>query len=161
MAVMATMVTPADFGPYPWMQYAFQEFGTPEYAGKRHNPRILAYHAAAGGAGRDEVAWCSAFANWCMKQAGITGTWKPNARSWLNWGDVIPLAAPIYGCVAVFSRPPEAWMGHVGFFVGSRGGRFCVLGGNQGPTAGAVCLKEYPLDRLLGFRWPTGFAKPA
>ncbi|HKO90621.1 MAG TPA: TIGR02594 family protein [Polyangiaceae bacterium] len=162
MTVIATMVTPPDFKAFPWMEHAFRELGTREIATtKRNNPRILAYHATSCGASDDETAWCSSFANWCMKQAGMKGTGKPNARSWLQWGESLPVHSPVYGCVTVFSRPPKAWQGHVAFFVGMRNGAICVLGGNQGPTSGAVCLKDYPLSRLMGFRWPTGFPRPA
>ena len=71
---MSEMYTPADFTPFPWMEYALQEYGTREIAGRRSNPRVEEYLRSVGNHGSDETAWCSAFVNWCMEQAGIRGT---------------------------------------------------------------------------------------
>jgi hypothetical protein len=35
--------------------------------------------------------------------------------------------------------------------VGTRAGQVLLLGGNQDDT---VCVKGYPLSKLLGLRWP-------
>jgi uncharacterized protein (TIGR02594 family) len=166
-----TLVTPSDFAAFPWMKFALQEMGTLEYFGAtRNNPRILAYHKTCGvktkssvvSGQSDAVAWCSAFANWCMNQAGLVGTQAPHARSWLQWGEFLPITAPVYGCIVVFSRGHASWQGHVGFFVGpAPGGRICVLGGNQRSRNGdAVCLKEFATQDWLGYRWPLGLRKP-
>jgi uncharacterized protein (TIGR02594 family) len=154
---MPVMMTPADFTNFPWMRVALQEVGQHELTGPAHNHRILLYHTATGHAQSDEVPWCSSFANWCMKQAGIHGSGQPNARSWLAWGTGLSVTDPSYGCIVVFSRPPNAWTGHVGFYVGTAAGDICVLGGNQG---NAVRLKNYPWSHWLGFRWPTGYPRP-
>jgi uncharacterized protein (TIGR02594 family) len=59
----------------PWLATAQREVGTKEASGNADNPRILEYHSATSlGARDDAVAWCSAFANWCMKQNSIVGT---------------------------------------------------------------------------------------
>jgi uncharacterized protein (TIGR02594 family) len=150
------MATPFDFAPYPWMKFALEEYGTAGIPGARHNPRVLLYQTAAGGARTDETAWCSAFANWCMRQAGINGTGQANARSWLNWGERC-LSGPVFGAVTVFSRPPIAWQGHVAFYVGQQQGKVIVLGGNQ---SNSVCVKGYPVSRVLGYRWPKGLPLP-
>lgn len=137
-----------------WMAIARKELGVKEAAGTVDNPRIVEYHQATSlKAKDDEVAWCSAFANWVMKQAGIKGTDSAAARSWLGWGTA--LKAPRSGCVAVFSRPPESWSGHVAFYVDETPTHVRVLGGNQGD---AVTIASYPKARLLGFRWPEGVA---
>src|SRR6266404_6029877 len=140
---MAAVMAP-DFSPYPWMQYALQEYGTKEITGKKNNPRILLYHSVAGGAKDDETAWCSAFVNWCVKQAGFEGTGRANARSWVTYGNQC-LAAPVCGAITVFSRPPKAWQGHVSFYVGETGKKILVLGGNQGKK---VCIAAYDRNRL-------------
>jgi uncharacterized protein (TIGR02594 family) len=120
-----------------------------------HNPRILEYFRTTPfqGNDNDEAAWCSAFANWCVLQAGMRGTGRANARSWLNWGEA--LSEPRPGAITVFRRGTSAWQGHVAFYVGpaSTAGNIEVLGGNQ---ANQVCRRPYATDRLLGYRWPSG-----
>jgi uncharacterized protein (TIGR02594 family) len=143
-----------DFSPYPWMEYAFLEYGVRERAGRGNtNPNIAAYLASVGLSGYgDETPWCSAFVNWCMEQAGIRGTRRANARSWMTW-DALPLGQPAFGCVTVFWRDsPRSWKGHVAFYAGSEGSSLLVLGGNQ---SNAVSIAPYPRRRVLGYRWPT------
>lgn len=136
-----------------WLIAALDEltFGVREIPGDADNPRIIEYHAATSlGASDDEVAWCSAFANWCMARAGIAGTNSAAARSWLTWG--VPLAVPRAGCVAVFKRGLSAWQGHVGFYLGTTSaGNVVVLGGNQ---SDAVTVTTCQHGDLLGYRWP-------
>jgi uncharacterized protein (TIGR02594 family) len=154
------MFCPSDFTPYPWMEFAYQELGAGvrEIAGPRTNANIAAYLAVVGlGTAGDETPWCSAFANWCMIQAGIGGSGRPNARSWLSWGGMC-LAAPRYGAVSVLWRGSKSgWQGHVGFYVGSQSNKILLLGGNQGNS---VSLASYSRDRVLGYRWPQGFELP-
>ena len=155
-----TMITPTDFSPYPWMEYAHRELGTARVPGRRGaNPRVVEYLATAGITnGGDDDAWCSAFVNWVLAQAGIRGTHRANARSWLNW-DGLCLAKPCYGAIAKFSRPGNPAFGHVGFYVGEEQGQIVVLGGNQ-TNASSVCLNNYPPNRLLGYRWPPSYPIP-
>jgi uncharacterized protein (TIGR02594 family) len=137
-----------------WLQAAQAESGVRQFPVGQSNPRITEYHDATSLRGYDDKAsWCSSFVNWCLLQAGITGTGSALARSWLEWGN--PLTTPLYGCIAVLSREdPHGWKGHVGFFLRSDSQHVHLLGGNQ--------LKEvrehfYPVDSLLGYRWPTEF----
>jgi uncharacterized protein (TIGR02594 family) len=161
MTSTATMFTPLDFSTYPWMRFALQELGQAETANRAtNNPRILLCQAEVKNALNDEVPWCSAFANWCMHHSGHHGTGFPNARSWLTWGE--PLKTPTYGCVAVFARG-KPWQGHVAFFVGDGPGAVVVIGGNQSSRAapsGSVCIASYSQNRLLAYRWPSGFPHP-
>jgi uncharacterized protein (TIGR02594 family) len=99
----------------------------------------------------DETPWCAAFVGWCLERAGVPGTGKANARSYLDWGG--PLMKPRPGCIVVFSRGGNQAQGHVGFALREMAGRIDVLGGNQGD---AVSIQRYPRDRLLGWRWPVG-----
>lgn len=141
----------------PWMAYAEAEAkaGVREFPGDADNPRIIEYFSATsyGAAEHDEVSWCSAFANWCMKKAGIEGTGNVGARSWLHWGQQI--ASPKTGCVTVLWRnKPSSWEGHVGFYVGehpTNSAYILLLGGNQGDC---VCVAAYEKARVLGFRRP-------
>jgi uncharacterized protein (TIGR02594 family) len=135
----------------PWMQCAAAEAtaGVHETRGPGSNPRVAEYLRVVGFAD-DSVPWCSAFANWCMKEAGFVGSGRANARSWLHWGKAI--AACKLGAVAVFSRGNQPHQGHVGFYAGVDGSNLLVLGGNQHD---AVCVRAYPSNHLLNMRWPT------
>lgn len=143
----------------PWYIAARKELGVKEIAGTKHNPRILEYHKSCRGGDvlDDETPWCSSFANFIMLKAGLMGSGKRNARSWLTWGQ--ELQKPVPGCIVVFWRDsPKSAKGHVGFYVGGQGGEILVLGGNQG---NAVSVTTYPRARLLGYRWPNGMPVPA
>lgn len=132
-----------------WLEVAQSERGTKEIPGSGDNPRIIEYHATTTlRAVDDSVPWCSAFVNWCMKQAGIKGTGLANARSWLDWGE--NLGHPKAGAVVILSRgaPPS---GHVGFFLRQEGDRIAVLGGNQSDQ---VKVSTFPASMVLGYRWP-------
>lgn len=153
------MFCPSDFTPYPWMEYAFQEYGVRETRGKGSTTNINAYLATCGLGPSDETSWCSAFVNWCMEQAGIPGTGRGTARSWLTWTEANQsLVSPVWGCVAVLWRESRSsWKGHVGFYQGREGDNLILLGGNQGD---AVSIAAYPVDRLLGYRWPSRVPLP-
>ena len=130
------------------LEIAWEEIGTKEMQGRAANPRILEYHQATKlKALSDEVAWCSAFVNWVLKQAGIEGTDSSLARSFLRWGS--PLKSPIPGCVVVLKRgkPP---FGHVAFFAGrTRAGLIECIGGNQSDQ---VKISAYRESDVLGYR---------
>lgn len=137
-----------------WYQIAWGERGQAETPGGSDNPRILEYQKACSFNPHDEdVPWCSSFANWVMREAGIKGSGEASARSWLRWGD--KLDKPRRGCVVVLTRPGSETNGHVAFYVGEQGDNFLLLGGNQGNQ---VSVKPYAKSRLLGFRWPKGVA---
>lgn len=142
--------------PYWW---AKQEEGVSEYPGYRHNPRIIEYHATCFlKATTDETPWCSAFVNWCVKQAraqqaaaGVTQipleTRNAMARSWLLWG--VPVTDPREGDIVVFKRGNDGVSGHVGFFVKRDLLFVWVWGGNQD---NCVELKKYLRKDVLGYR---------
>lgn len=118
-----------------------------------NNPRIVEYLKSVDldESERDEsTAWCSAFMNWCLQQAGGKGTRNAMARSFLSYGR--KLKDPEPGCILVMWRgSPESESGHVGFFVGYTEDKALVkvLGGNEDD---AVKIKEYPSSKILGFR---------
>jgi len=136
-----------------WLEIAFNELGVEEIPGPEHNPRIQEYLAAVDLPGaEDETAWCSAFVNWVMKQAGHERTGSGAARSWLTYGNEI--MDPLYGDIVVLWREdPDSWKGHVGFYAGMdrKKERIFILGGNQGNM---VSVRAYPADRLLQYRRP-------
>jgi uncharacterized protein (TIGR02594 family) len=106
----------------------------------------------------DETAWCAAFIGAMLERSMITSTRLPNARSYENFGldvyteigkprvDTIPV-----GAICVFSRPPNAWQGHVAFAVSRTPTEILCIGGNQ---SNSVCISAFKLDRLIAARWP-------
>lgn len=109
----------------------------------------LAEYMRNGGVNLDPAitAWCAAWVNATLAQAGFEGTGSNMARSFLDWGQ--PVATPQRGDIVVLERgePP---FGHVGFFDGyNDDGTIRILGGNQGD---AVNVSGYDPGRVLGFR---------
>lgn len=129
---------------------ARHELGVHEIPGPESNGRIEEYLLATHGPGHSEdIAWCSAFVNFCVRQTGREGTDRRAARSWLHWGQ--PLKKPREGCIVVFWREdPRGAKGHVGFYVGETEHSVLILGGNQ---LNSVCIRKYPKARVLGYRW--------
>jgi len=137
----------------PWMTVARGELGVAACPPGQSNPRITEYHEGTNIRGYDDKAsWCSSFVDWCLARAGIAGTGSALARSWLDWGEA--LDEPRVGCIAVLYRDdPNSWKGHVGFFLRIAGDRIHLLGGNQ---LEQVREHDYPLESVLGYRWPRG-----
>jgi len=137
-------------GQPSWLAIAKREIGVRDYPFGMDNPRIAAYHATTTlRATTDKVPWCSAFANWCMRQAGLRGTDSAAARSWLAWGR--PLPHPRTGCVVVLRGGANPTQGHVAFYIAYRGAFLDLLGGDRGDQ---VSVYPYPAGLLLGYRWP-------
>lgn len=139
-------------GDPAWLKLARADLGVKEIAGAQHNPAVLAYFARAGfpQIDDDETAWCAAFANAKLEDAGYAGSKSLAARSFLSWGKKV--TKPYPGCIVVFWRvSPRSWQGHVAFYVGETADKIRVLGGNQG---NAVTVAEYPRAQLLGYREP-------
>lgn len=133
-------------------EYAQDDLGTFEWKGKDHNPKVLQYFADVGHAWvkDDETAWCAAFVGAMLKKAGIDGTGKLSARSYLTWGEDVELEDAKPGDIVVFWRgDPRGWQGHVAFYVRHDEDNIWVLGGNQNNQ---VSIAPYSQDRLLGIR---------
>lgn len=134
------------------LKIAFNELGTEEIVGDKHNPQVLKYASDTKIAGitTDEIAWCSTFVNWVAWKAGLQYSGKANARSWLNVGTKVTLPEP--GDVVVFWREsPQSWKGHVGIFVGVSFDKkrvYCI-GGNQGNR---VSVSAYRIDTVLSYQ---------
>ena len=140
-----------------WLAAARRDLGLREIVGSRDEPRIVKFFAEAGHpyVKDDETAWCAAFVNAKLKEAGVAGTGKLNARSFLAWGQ--PRKTPAPGAIVVFKRGNSAWQGHVAFYLGDAGDKIVVLGGNQ---ANSVSEARYAKASLLGYRWANGVALP-
>ena len=150
----------------PWLAIAQRE----EAAGVTEtgsNARILTYletckDLTAEELADDSTAWCAAFANWCMIQAGFAGTDTSWARDWFTWGseDLHPTA----GSVVVWKRSPggidDGLYGHVSFLIAAKTDEMIVLGGNQ---ANKVCRLSYPREGFLrgDYYSDIAFRKPA
>lgn len=128
---------------------ALAELDVKEIPGEKANPRIIEYHATTTlRAESDEVAWCAAFVNWCLKKASHKGSGFANARSFCLWGE--QTEKPVKGDICVFWRgTPNSQSGHVGFYAGENKTHILVLGGNQGNK---VCIMAYPKSQLLTIR---------
>jgi uncharacterized protein (TIGR02594 family) len=149
------------YSSYPWMEFAVQEGDknvkeVPGRGPERSNDRIEEYlrtcsNIRAKAQNKDDTPWCSAFVNWCMRQAGLWGTGHARAISWLSWGH--PCSAQ-YGAVTILKPDGEDQdqnSGHVSLYVASVEGKIWLLGGNQDNR---VRLSGYYPDRVRGYRWP-------
>lgn len=139
----------------PIYSIAESHVGLREFPGATHNPAVVQMFADSGHAWvqDDETPWCAAFVGSVLAQAGVQGTGALNARSYLDWGQEVPLERAQRGDIVVFWRGSrDGWQGHVGFYHGIDGNNILVLGGNQG---NAVSVAPYSADRLLGVRRAT------
>lgn len=150
----------------PWIQIARRECeaGVQEIPGARHNPRIMEYIRTCANIqetegqrryvereGEEGVEWCSAFVNWCLRQAGIIGTNHALAASWSKWGE--PLTGPQRGAVVGFSWKGASKIHHVAF-CDEVNGEFKMLGGNQVGGGGKVTSVPFPKSSARYYRKP-------
>jgi uncharacterized protein (TIGR02594 family) len=136
---------PAPAGVPKWYQIAKGEEGVKEFTGDRDNPEVVKYlkscsKLSASAQRNDETYWCSAFVNWCVKQAGFEGTESAAARSWMHWGQSI--ATPKVGCIVVLRRTNNPAFGHVGFFVKQDPSRVYLLAGNQSDSVNVTAFDK-------------------
>lgn len=156
---LASSATPAVAGDAPWMKVASAEMGIHE---RTHDgtQRIIDYHSATSlHAHSDQVAWCSSFVNWCLKQVGITGTNNAAAASWAHWGK--QLDQPRYGAVIQLHHATRGHDGrtgsssgnHVAFFLRGDSSHVELLGGNQSDS---VKISRFSLAtyHMAAVRWP-------
>ena len=136
--------------PVPvWIRVAQREIGVREIRGGE-TKRIIEYHKATSlKATEDEVAWCSSFANWVLKQCGMQRSHSAAARSWLGVHRRLPGYKKY--AIVVFKRGNSSWQGHVGFAMDLKGGYVRCLGGNQSDS---VSYANYPASSVLGYLWP-------
>lgn len=179
----------------PWLMIAKKEMysGVQEASGSARNPRIADYVGSTNYRPSDpdwdddDVPWCSAFVNWCVKEADLQGTNSMMAISWKElWKQGKDSGNPAYGAIGVirwhrekatclrknckrvewWDKAPR-WLaniglkgctkGHVGFVVGMRGGAVVLLGGNQSDQ---VKLSAYSRSDFIGFMFPKSYQIP-
>jgi len=151
----------------PWMAYAYSKIGQKEVPGEGDNPFIIECFKDAGlpqSMWHDSTtAWCGCFVNKCLKETGFPRPKGPAAAR--NWSrpcpELLHLAAPVHGCIIVYSRPPDPSSGHVGFYddrgVDEDDWYYDTLGGNQNNKVG---VKPYPKERFIGAYWPSSHPLP-
>jgi uncharacterized protein (TIGR02594 family) len=93
--------------------------------------------------------WCAAFVNACERAADLPGTGLLNARSFLNYGELIKIERAKIGDIVIFSRSNSLYLGHVAYLIDILDDDIKTLGGNQNNS---VCYSYYPRNRLLGIR---------
>lgn len=145
---------PAFNAPPPWMQIAIMEQGVQEWS-QGDNPRILEYLRSCGISGsllHDETAWCAAFVNWCVKNAGFQSAGSARVSDWWNWGRAV---VPTYGAICILQplTIDQASSGHIGFLHAIEGDNVWLLSGN---SKNQVRIAAYPKAKLQQnpFRWP-------
>jgi uncharacterized protein (TIGR02594 family) len=151
-----------------WISTARAQIGQHEIKGKEHNPRIMEYiwtctniqetenqKRYVAREGEEGVEWCSAFVNWCLKQAGITGTNNALASSWQNWGT--ELKGPKQGAICGFNWSGGKSIAHVAF-CDQVDGKLMMLGGNQvdKSSGGIVSSVDFPKSSARYYRYPPG-----
>lgn len=134
-----------------WLTIALNQIGTTEIPGPGSNSKIDEYLKVVGMPSDDDIAWCSGFACWCLEEASYKSTRKPNAQSFLHSTNFITLAEPRLGCIVVFKRGSEPWMGHVGFWLDMYRRYIRLLGGNQSNRVG---INNYKESDVMAYLWP-------
>ena len=129
---------------------AIAELGTVEWA-QGSNPKVVAYFKDAGHPEvvDDGIAWCAAFCGAMLKRAGVKPSGSLAARSYLKWGNPVPLDKIQRGDIGVIPRGNSTWQGHVFFIERVNGKMVVAVGGNQRDS---VNRAEYPISALLGVR---------
>ncbi len=154
-------------GSPAWLT-TFEKFkGVREIKGAMHEKKILDLIDWADGRfdgkrlfniNDDETAYCASALCGALEMIGIRSPRSPAARSFDNWGDL--LGGPAVGAIVTFWRKsPTSGLGHVGIVVGrNSAGQLIVFGANQDDQ---FRYSAFKLDRVVGYRWPSGHEKPA
>ena len=107
--------------------------------------------------------WCAAFVNKVLQIQGIPNLYDVGyaypltARGFLQWGESVDFQDEIQiGDIVIFPRGREGWQGHVGFYAGTSGGKWIILGGNQDDS---VSYKLYPPYMAIGIRRGSPYLK--
>lgn len=128
------------------------------------NPLVVEFFRSTNTkANNDMIAWCAAFANWCIERAGQAGSKSASSQSFLS-RNFKKTDIPKRGDLAIFtcfdSQGRSLGLGHVTFFesrVDDR--RISVVGGNQSVhghssiiSASSFPSYDRPVRRTVGSR---------
>ncbi|MGE5453050.1 MAG: TIGR02594 family protein [Acidobacteriota bacterium] len=143
----------------PWLAYAEHEraLGIHRGGGQESNQHIRSYATATtmGHTSDASYAYCAAFANWCLTNAGFAGTRSAQAISFRNWGKGTKQNRPAFGALALIKFPTGGH--HVTFVIGKvTGNRIATLGGNQGGNH-AVSQSAVPAAWVVAYRLPSNY----
>jgi uncharacterized protein (TIGR02594 family) len=165
---------PADQRRAPWMVYAIAEAkrlkgmteDQIEASGTNYHKALKDGVSTMVG---DLNAWCAAFANWCLCQAGYPidtkGGWAARARGVYSHDTrdekgqpiqnplFIQIQNPIYGCLALVTKIKNDLGKHIGFVYAQEDEKtLIILGGNQSNRINFTATpKEAQGKRLLYF----------
>jgi uncharacterized protein (TIGR02594 family) len=119
------------------------------------NPLIVEFFSATSlRANNDMIAWCAAFANWCIERSGRNGSRSASSQSFISKGDFKLTNDPNVGDLVVFTCYDKQTghnlrLGHVAF-VKTRpaNGQFKIIGGNQSADghSSIISVKNYPTE---------------
>lgn len=98
-----------------------------------------------------DTAWCAAFANAAIVQAGGKGTGSNAASSFMGWGT--GTTQPKVGDIVVLRPQSRGATGHVGFVAGFGDGTVQIFGGNQSNSAK---VSTYSTREVVGYRTGNG-----
>lgn len=129
------------------MQVAQQFAGLNE---KADSPVLDSFMMSSGTWSRlsaKDTAWCAAFANASIIQAGGQGTGSNLASSFLDWG--MGTNNPQPGDIVVLKPQSAGSSGHVGFLAGYGNGKVQIFGGNQ---SNGVNIQTYDASEVRAFR---------
>ena len=121
------------------------------------NPLVVNFFGATSTkANNDMIAWCAAFANWCLERAGRSGSRSASSQSFLA-SRFRKTATPKRGDLALWTcydvRQRSLGLGHVAFYNGPRDDRHIdVIGGNQSKDNHSSIISEvkFPIyDRMV------------
>lgn len=93
-----------------------------------------------------KTPWCAAFVNGVLHKAGVKGTNSLSARSFVSWGSRVK--NPQNGDVVLIRRRGGSGY-HVGFYVGRKGNKVLVLGGNQ---SNRVKVSAFSINKVAQYR---------
>jgi len=132
------------------LKVALNEYGTKSIPGPASNEEVLKYYHDIffTWVEDDDVAWCAAFLNWCLKTAGKTYLNSLHARDFLKYGQ--ETKKPKLGDIVVLWRiSPTSIYGHVGIYIREKENLIYVLGGNQSCS---VNIATFPKSQVLSYR---------
>lgn len=159
---------PITTGDAPWLKFALIEQETPwkdgavKESSAEGTKRALDYFKATNLSTTKVLAWCGAFAAFCMKEVGgkvaesivKDPAWAANWKKWGNLALPLGSASIPVGAVVVMAPPPDgSRSGHVGFYSPKQSGaagKITLLGGNQGNS---VKNSDFARSEVAAIRW--------
>lgn len=129
--------------------------------------RLIRSVATNGAYNNDAYAWCAAFVNWCINQAGISHAYgEISCNQWVSWfkgrqlfenspyhgGDYVPKPADFI--FFEWKTPDNPVADHIGLVLYTTDTHVYTIEGNT--SSGYVTVKSYPLSdsSIIGYGTP-------